>query len=110
VDPAHATAAAAAKGYPVLRCQECAENIRSALLAAGFHGQFVELNCRGGYEYLICMSYESGWTAITENGRHVGVRVGDMVFDNLHPAGMPYDAWVCDFDAPEGFDVRASNF
>jgi hypothetical protein len=110
VDPAHEIAAKAAQGYPVLQCQECAEHIRNALVAAGFHGQVVELKGREGYEHMVCMSYHEGRDSITENGRHLGVRVGDMVFDNLHPAGMPYDAWVQDFEAPEGFDVRVSDF
>src|SRR5438067_1456630 len=53
----------------------------------------------GSLPFIICMSYHGGTIAITRNGRHVGVRVGDMVFDNLHPNGMPSDQWMKDFDA-----------
>jgi hypothetical protein len=35
----------------------------------------------------------------------VGVRVGDVVFDNLHPDGMPFDQWLKDFDALGGVQV-----
>jgi hypothetical protein len=107
VDPAHAIATAAAQGFSVLRCQECAENIRDALVAAAFRGQLVELRSPGIRPYIICLSYDGGRSTITRNNRHVGVRVGDLVFDNLHPNGMPYDDWVRDFDAVGGVAVAA---
>jgi len=107
VDPAHAIAAQAAQGYPVLQCQECAENIRDALVAAGFRGQFVELRSPGIRPYIICLSHNDGQSTITLNNRHVGVRVGNLVFDNLHPTGVPYDDWVQDFDAVGGVTVAA---
>ena len=110
MDHAETIAAAAARGFPVLKCQECAENIRKALIAAGFHGQLIELRCPADYPFIVCMSYHGGRDSITENGRHLGIRVGDIVFDNLHPDGTPYDAWMRDFDAREGFDVRLSDF
>ncbi len=40
-----------------------------------------------------------------QNGRHFGVRLGDVVFDNLHPKGMPFDDWMKDFDAIGGIEV-----
>jgi hypothetical protein len=107
VDPAHTIAARAAQGYPVLQCQECAENIRDALVATGFRGQLVELRSPGIRPYIICLSYNGGQCTITLNNRHVGVRVGDLVFDNLHPDGMPFDDWVQDFDAVGGVAVVA---
>jgi len=51
---------------------------------------------------MVCMSYLGGQATITESGWHVGVRVGNMVFDNLHADGMRYDDWVHDFDAVNG--------
>ena len=36
---------------------------------------------------------------------------GDLVFDNLHPNGMPYDQWMRDFDAIGGIVVHSvTNF
>jgi hypothetical protein len=109
VDPAHAIAAAAAHGYPVLYCQECAESIRKALVAAGLHGQFVELRASGIRPFIVCSSYCGGQISITRNGRHIGVRVGDLVFDNLHPNGMLYDEWARDFAAFGGFVISVAN-
>jgi hypothetical protein len=105
VGPAHAIAAAAARGHLVLQCQECAENIRKALIAAGFHGQVVELRTAAIRPYIVCSGYDGGKESITDNGRHVGVRVGDLMFDNLHPSGMLYDDWVKDFDAVRSITV-----
>lgn len=30
---------------------------------------------------------------VSQTGHHVGVRVGGLVFDNLHPDGVPDGAW-----------------
>jgi hypothetical protein len=107
VDSAQTIAAAAARGYAVLQCQECAQNIRDALMAAGFRGQLVELRVGSTRPYMVCLSHDGGQSSITLNGRHVGVRVSDVVFDNLHPSGMPYDDWVRDFDAVGGVVIAA---
>jgi hypothetical protein len=56
---------------------------------------------------MVCLSYQGEQTTITQNGRHVGVRVGDTVFDNLHPNGMQYDQWLQDFDAHLGVVVAS---
>src|SRR5258708_4061258 len=100
-------AASAARGFPLFKCEECADNIRRALEAAGHSGKIIELRGAGERDHIVCGSYRE-WTAtITENGRHVGVRVGDMAFDNLHPDGMRYDEWLKDFDSHGGMVVAS---
>ena len=100
-------AARAAQGFQLFQCQECAEAIRDALLAAGHKGQVIEIRSMGRWPYMVCISLDGGRQSITQNGRHVGVRVGDDVFDNLHPGGVPYEEWLGDFDAPAGLAVHA---
>jgi hypothetical protein len=109
VDPTSARniAAQAAKGFSLLKCHECAEAIRTALVAAGHNGQLIELRAMDNKPYLVCLSFECGLTPITQNGRHLGVRVGDLVFDNLHPDGMLYDEWLQDFDARTGVKIHS---
>jgi hypothetical protein len=68
----------------------------------------VELRGRGGRDFMVCLSYDDGQATVTQNGRHVGVRVGDVAFDNLHPTGMPFDQWLKDFDAVGGVEVHAT--
>ena len=96
----------AAPGFEVFQCQECAEQVQQALLAAGHRGQRIEIRGAGGRDFMICVSYDGGQATITQNGRHVGIRVGDIVVDNLHPQGMPFDQWIKDFDAIGGVVVH----
>jgi hypothetical protein len=97
----------AAQGFQVFQCRECAEKVREALLAAGHRGQQIEIRGLGGRDFMIFVSYDGGQSTITQNGRHVGIRIGDIVVDNLHPNGMPFDEWIKGFDAIGGVVVHA---
>jgi len=100
-------AANAAQGFQVYQCQQCAEAIKQALVAAGYRGQRVEIVGTGRRDFMICLSYDGGQATITQNGRHMGIRIGDIVVDNLHPDGMPFDQWIKDFDALGGVIVHS---
>jgi len=54
---------------------------------------------------MICNSRDGGQTTITQNGRHLGIRVAGMVFDNLHPSGISNEDWLNDFDAIGGIEI-----
>ncbi len=96
-------AAATAQGFKLLQCEACADKVQKALIGAGYAGHRIELRADFGHSFMGCLSYDGAWTSITLNGRHLGIRVGDVVFDNLHPQGMEYEKWLGDFVAP--FDV-----
>lgn len=97
----------AAQGFQVFECQQCADKVRQTLVAAGHRGQRIEIRGAGGRDFMICVSYDGGQATITQNGRHVGIRVGDVVVDNLHPRGMPFEQWIKDFDAIGGVVVHS---
>jgi hypothetical protein len=97
----------AAQGFQVFQCQACAESIKQALIAAGHRGQQIEVRGGGDRGFIICVSYDGGRTTITRNGRHVAIRVGNLVVDNLHLDGMPFDQWIKDFDALGGIVVHS---
>jgi hypothetical protein len=99
-------AAAAAPGFKLFKCEECANSVQAALVAAGHHGERIELRAGKKYRYMVCLSYDGGQATITLNGRHLGIRVDDAVFDNLHPSGMAYNEWLKDFDSPIGVRVH----
>jgi hypothetical protein len=101
-------AAQAARGFSLYQCVDCAAAVRAALLAAGYHGEVVELRSAGLWPFMVSMRYDGGQQSITLNGRHMGVRVNDRVFDNLHPDGMPYSDWLADKDAPAGVQVDST--
>lgn len=98
-------ASAAAQGFPNLHCQECANSVMAALKKAGHQGELIELKGPGGF--IISHSLPPGSDAISQNGRHLGVRVGDMVYDNITPNGIPYDQWIKSFDSIGGISIRS---
>ena len=100
-----AVAANAARGFLVLQCQECARNIRDALRAAGYGGEMIEIRGVARRDFMICLSYDGGRSTITQNGKRIGVRVRDTVFDNPHPDGLPVEQWLKDFDAIGGIEI-----
>ena len=67
----------------------------------------IEIRGAGGRDFIVCNSLPAKASAISQNGRHLGVRVGDTVFDNLHPNGMPFDQWIKDFDAIGGIKIHS---
>ncbi len=101
-------AANAARGFQIFQCHECAENVKQALIAAGHRGQEIEIRGAGGRDFMICISYDGGQTTITHNGRHVAIRIGDTIVDNLHSNGMSFDQWIKDFDAIGGVVVHST--
>ncbi len=79
------------------------DNIKAAMQTAGRNGEVIEI--RGGARFITCNSLPASAPAISRNGRHLGVRVGNLVFDNWHPNGIAYDLWLLDFDAVGGISV-----
>ena len=100
-------AANAAQGFQVFQCEECAQNIKNALVAAGHRGEMVELRGSAGRDFIVCRSYDGGQATIYYSGRHLGVRLGNVVFDNLHSNGMDFEKWLKDFDAIGGVEVHS---
>jgi len=98
-------AAAAAAGFKLLECFECAANIKKALQANGQHGRWIEIRAVNQRPFISSVTYDGGRTTITDNGRHVGIRVDKTVFDNLHPNGVDFDQWLQGMLAVEGIQV-----
>src|SRR5688572_24440532 len=92
-------ARAAARGFKLYKCFECADSIRNEMTRLGQPGEVIVLRAAGHVDLMACLSYDGGRTSITQTGVHCGVRIGDLVFDNLHPDGLPYQDWLNDFAA-----------
>jgi hypothetical protein len=96
--------------YKLLQCEECANALAADLKAAGHSGEIIEIQAiasrpGGARPDFIVSNTHGGHQSITQNGRHVGVRVGDTVYDNIHKNGIPYKQWLADFDAINGVEV-----
>jgi hypothetical protein len=96
-------AAEVTRRFPIGKCDECATTLIGRLKAAGIKGQRIEI--RGGHDFIVSATH-GAQEAISRNGRHVGVRVGEMVYDNIHPNGLPFSQWLKDFDAAGGIRIH----
>ena len=94
--------------YGKLQCRECSKEIVETLKNRGIKGEVIEIRGKGGNPFII--SKKLGNQAISENGTHVGVKVGNTVYDNIHQDGIPYNQWIKDFDAIGGIDVKKTKF
>lgn len=82
-------------------CWDCAKAIRDALKQAGCSGEILELT---GSVHML--SKRTGLDkSVKENGRHFGVLVDELVFDNIDPTGLSEGDWVDDFDSRIGVTI-----
>ena len=87
--------ASAAGNKGMFQCKQSADAMLKGFAKAGIPAQKVTLQWSGGKGYVI----NAEGTVISQTGEHVGVRVGDMVYDNLNQTGVPYAKWIESFMA-----------
>lgn len=75
-------------------CKEFAAAFKKILQENGIEGAEVILKSDTGRIWS-----ESLGKVISTNGDHVGIKVGDLIFDNLNPKGIPYKKWLDDLGA-----------
>ncbi len=54
-------ATAAAQGFGLFQCEECADAVQQALTAAGIKGERIELRSDKGRQFMACLSYTPPW-------------------------------------------------
>lgn len=93
------------KKYGFKECQDCAEELRSAFQKAGKTGKVLQLKAVGGRGNIVMkdqaflLPFQTPPNAsIAENGKHFGVQVGNLVFDNIHRSGIPLSDWADTFE------------
>nr|WP_259113546.1 papain fold toxin domain-containing protein [Chryseobacterium sp. JUb7] len=72
-------------------CKDFASSLVEKMMAKGIKGEMVVLKSDTGFIW----SERLGKT-ISTNGDHVGVKVGNIVYDNMFPKGLPYNQWASD--------------
>ena len=100
----------AAQGFKKFECVECAETVAGALKEQGISGQIIKVKTRQGSDFIVSDRFKEGATSITENGYHEAVRVGDTVFDNVSPDGIPADQFFKDLHSLDGLEFEIIDF
>jgi len=75
----------------LFKCKEFAASLKAAIVKEGLHAEEIALKSDTGRIWS-----DSARKVISENGDHVGIKVGDHVFDNLNPQGVHIDKWLED--------------
>lgn len=79
-------------------CKNFAAELMERMTGQGLKGEMVVLKSDSGNIYSEILKRN-----ISTNGDHVGVKVGNMVYDNMFPKGMPYNQWL--YDLGVGFPM-----
>ncbi|MDE6407165.1 MAG: hypothetical protein K2K48_06815 [Anaeroplasmataceae bacterium] len=74
------------------KCKEFANELEAGMKENGISGERIKATPKTGREYI----YSDKFGIIGDNGFHEGIKIGDMIYDNLRPQGIPYSEWVSD--------------
>jgi Papain fold toxin 2 len=83
--------------FVVYQCYDCAMAVMQWLSDNGIEGQIIELKTFYRDEDYIISDRMGGDRSIFNNGKHYGVRVRGLIFDNLSVQGMTETDWIADF-------------
>jgi hypothetical protein len=86
--------------FVVYQCYECAVAVMQWLSDNGIEGRIVELKIFYRDEDYIISDRISGDRSISTNGKHYGVKVRGLIFDNISANGMIETDWIADFHYP----------
>ena len=111
-DAPEVVASDAAQGFGDFQCKECTDSIVNAMKQKGLNGEILDIRTisRQGQPSYHNIYSDSLGRNISTNGTHRAVRVGNTVFDNLHPNGIPFDQWLNDLKAPFSFNLGVTPF
>lgn len=88
--------------FTLYECDDCVRAIMQWLGANGIEGKIIKLKSKYNEDFILSERLEcQGITeAVTINGRHYGVEVLGLVYDNISPTGMSLEDWQKDFHCP----------
>jgi hypothetical protein len=83
--------------FNLYQCYDCAMTVMQWLRDNGIEGRIIELNTFYRDEDYIISDRVGGEESISMNGKHYGVKLLGLVFDNLSDKGMTEAEWIEDF-------------
>lgn len=82
------------------QCYECAKAVMLWLQENGVQGKVILIRTKKRKDYYIVSTRCSTDESITLNGKHYGVEVRGLIFDNLSTEGLTKADWIKDFHCP----------
>ncbi|WP_309745226.1 MULTISPECIES: papain fold toxin domain-containing protein [unclassified Chamaesiphon] len=86
--------------FDLYQCYDSAIAVMQWLRDNRIEGRIIELKTFYRDEDYIVSDRIGGDESISENGKHYGVRVCGLIFDNLSTIGMKEADWIRDFHCP----------
>jgi hypothetical protein len=86
--------------FDLYQCYNCAIAVIQWLRDNRIEGRIIELKTFYRDEDYIISDRKGGDESISANGKHYGVRVRGLIFDNLSTTGMSEADWLKDFHCP----------
>ena len=83
--------------FDLYQCYECAMTVRQWLRDNGIESRIIELKTFYRDEDYIISDRRGGQESISMNGKHYGVKVRGLIFDNLSDKGLTEAEWIEDF-------------
>lgn len=78
------------------KCDEFAKKLVNGLKQEGIEYEIIRINSNAGI-------YSDKAMDVIGDGYHYGIKVGDMVYDNMTLDGMEFDSWLTDLGADGSF-------
>lgn len=88
--------------FSLYECDDCARTIMHWLAENGIEGKIIKMKTKYDEDFILSdrMEIKGITQSITVNGKHYGVEVLGLVFDNLSATGMTLEDWRNDFHCP----------
>ncbi|MGB3759526.1 MAG: papain fold toxin domain-containing protein [Rivularia sp. (in: cyanobacteria)] len=89
--------------FELYKCEECAKAVMLWLQENDIQGKVILIRTKKRKEYYILstrLERRGINESITLNGKHYGVEVRGLVFDNLSTEGLIREYWIKDFYCP----------
>jgi Papain fold toxin 2 len=89
--------------FELYKCVECAKAVMQWLQENGIQGKVILIRTKKCKEYYILsprLERRGINDSITLNGKHYGVKVRGLVFDNFSTEGLTEEYWIRDFHCP----------
>lgn len=89
--------------FELYKCEECAKAVMLWLQENDIQGKVILIRTKKRKEYYILstrLERRGINESITLNGKHYGVEVRGLIFDNLSTEGLIREYWIKDFYCP----------